>query len=184
MLKSLGHFLYLTSFNLLMKSMFRSKVIVIFFLVIGFSVSAQEKYSYLNKCFSGDINLGKREIKDIGKISEYSRVNKESVSMYYFNLPEDKKTLAPKRVLDIVVDEYIDSYANFSEKIFNKSYEVNGITIVEVRLLIHWKKSDSYSQAIFLLDGVKVYKIHTFKDSNDIVFFDSLINKIKNRQCL
>jgi hypothetical protein len=162
------------------------KILILLFLITPVTtITAQStsQYSYLKKCYSSDIDVSTNDNENLGSLKVYSISGKPGVSITYFDVTKDKSSFSKSEIVNLISGKHIAEYVKFSDVILNRSFQLGDVVFTEVRLLCHWKESDSYLHAIFLYDGISLYKVSCFRTTNNIVFFDKLTNAIKLKKC-
>ncbi len=157
------------------------------FLLIGISckgiAQSTSHYSYLKNCYKGDVDVSTENVETLGSLKVYSISGEPGVSISYFDVPKDFSSISKSEIISSISSKHIEKFKSFSDVQVKKSYQVGDVAFAEIRLLCHWKNSDSYLETIFIYDGISVYEISAFKKTNDSEFFDKLINAIKLKNC-
>lgn len=144
-----------------------------------------QNYNYLIDCFKNSTTEnGKRNIDGIGDVEEISLNSNElsETGLIYFKIPKNKKNKPLLKLAQSVSNDYIKTWKNNSKIICNKSYENANACIIDLRL--HMRIEDIYMQVIILNDGEKIYQIMCFRNSEEEEYFSSLVEKIRNQNCL
>lgn len=158
--------------------------ITLLFSSLSFGQKSQN-YSYLIDCFKNSATEnGERNIDGIGNVEEISLNSNElsETGLLYFKIPKNKKNKSLLKVTQYVSNDYIKTWVNNSKIIHNKIYENDKAFIIDLRL--HIKIENIYMQVIIINDGEKIYQIMCFKDSEDEEYFNSLVEKIRNQNCI
>lgn len=142
-------------------------------------------YSYLIDCLNNSAKEnGERNIDGIGEVKEFSLNSNElhETGLLYFNIPKNKKSKSLLKLAQSVSNDYTTTWKNNSKIIINKEYETPYACIIDLRL--HIKIENIYMQVIIINDGEKIYQIMCFRDTNDEEYFNSLVEKTRNHNCL
>lgn len=142
-------------------------------------------YSYLIDCFKNSATEnGERNIDGIGNVEETSLNSNElsETGLIYFKIPKNRKNKSLLKLAQSVSSDYIKTWKNNSKIIRNNKYENDNACIIDLRL--HIKIENIYMQVIIINDGEKIYQIMCFRDSEDEEYFDSLVEKTRNQNCL
>lgn len=144
-----------------------------------------QNYSYLIDCFKNSATEnGERNIDGIGNVEETSLNSNEltETGLIYFKIPKNRKNKSLLKLAQSVSNDYIKTWKNNSKIISNNKYENDNACIIDLRL--HIKIENIYMQIIIINDGEKIYQIMCFRDSEDEEYFDSLVEKTRNQNCL
>ncbi|WP_298306143.1 hypothetical protein [Flavobacterium sp.] len=155
-------------------------------LTSNFSFGQNSKnYSYLIDCFkNSSTEKGERTINGIGNVEEIALSSNElnETGLLYFEIPKNKKGKSLVKLAELVTNDYVITWKNNSKVLLNQKYENTNACIIDLRL--HIKIENIYMQVIVINDGEKIYQIMCFRDTADDTYFNSLIVKIKEQNCL
>jgi hypothetical protein len=157
-------------------------------LIMAISLSLQaanaqtDSYAYLLECFVPEEENGVYEFEELGEITTYARASEQiEGGLMYYAIPVDKKKLSQKKIIEIASERHINTWKNNSKILSKKIFDDGGVTFADVRL--HLLIEDIYIQVVIAYERDTVYEIIAFSDSSDPIFFDSLTELVKKKQC-